>query len=166
MKKIVYFLLILLVTSCQSNLNYENTITGEEYQNYRSYYNITLSATAYQSSSTYFDLSAQLTAMDEGFRYDIFIDNPRVEMRNILVMVVENNTIYEVQKDMMPNVGILGSTVHMLPYQVQLTQGYVKGINLNRVISNSAINLKIYVQFDTLESNQSIRQFFNLDVSL
>ncbi len=165
MKRIKLFIVVLLtLVGCQPNQNFFNTISNEQSQNYRSYYNLTLSAVAYQSMSQYFDISTKMTEIAGKYRYDIFIENPKVEMKNLLVMVVEDNTIYEIQTEMMPCIGIFDDVVNLVPHQSNPEPGYYKGINLNRVIESSAVNLKIFVQFESGENNQIIKEFFNFNL--
>ncbi|NLC42614.1 MAG: hypothetical protein GX775_07225 [Erysipelothrix sp.] len=164
MKRIFYFMIIaLLLSGCTQSLSQSERVSLE---NYESYYKITLNEREPKRSSDYFSIEGMLSPIEGGlFRYDIFIDSPQIAMRDVTVMIIENDIAFEDQSQMMPSIGIFDSRVNLYPNQVDTSLNYFKGINLNREIEEDSVTLRVLVEFTNATRDESYHEIIEMKLS-
>lgn len=163
MKKIiVYLLMILLMTGCSNSSSVYNT----KLQRYNAYYTTILNNDAFQAGSDHFDISSVISKLSETqYRYDVYVDGPRIAMYDVQIMVIENNQTLEISKSMMPTVGIFDDIEYdLIPYQVNMSEGYVKGFNLNAVVANPSVSLKVLVVWKDYAKVNQYREYFSFSL--
>ena len=110
-----------------------------------------------------FDLRWEIAKTDEGYRYYVFIDNPRSALYNIKAIAVEDNSDYT--KNMAANIGIFETKrYNMIPNQSKVEDGYVSGISISGISSNSQINLRVLVQWENKDASVINRDCYILEL--
>ena len=153
---------MILLAGCRSDARQLNE---EKYNAYLAYYQAILDYDNKQSQSNEFDINLVINKLsDENYRYDVIIDNPKVAMYNIEVLMIVDDIAHAVRTDvMMPSVGIFeDETYTMIPYQVDLEKNYVKGLDLSATGSEEAIHVSVMVQFTNKEKTRTTREYFAL----
>ncbi len=158
MKKVLSFLLVLLlVTACG---NSKDALKKEQMDLYQSFWTVIQDQEGFQSSSSSFTIKANYA---EG-KYEVVIDQARLAMTDVKVLVIENDALPSKDKVNMPSAGIFEDSVDMIPNQTQEGTQFASEVRL----SNSAtapVKLNILVQWRSLSTNEIVREFFefNLD---
>lgn len=163
-KYVVGILISLLLVGCNSS----ETILREKYETYKLHYQSILNSTQFKESSNYFNISSTLTALNDGsFRYDVFVDEPKIAMYDVEILVVVDDGLLLISDEMMPSIGIFeDAEYHLIPYQIDHELGYEKGFNLNGVVSSNKVNLKVLVMWKDYFKIKTEREYFNLTVDL
>lgn len=147
MKKIIALLtLILIMTGCNSSSPQDNPVDSlyEQYSNYLSKLD---KRKEFDSKTDDFNISLVLNKTNKGnIRYDIIIDNPIVEMKDIRAIIrtdVEDDENY-------PSIGLLeDETYSLIPGKVDKSNHIVKGLNLSGISTKSKFTVLIYITYET-----------------
>jgi hypothetical protein len=159
MKQLLTILLVLSLMACTSTDR--DAIKSEHY---KTLYTELLNQLDTTQSSVYFTLSATLTAR---FRYDVFVDEPQVAMYDVEILVIVDNGSLVISETMMPSVGVFDDKeYHMLPYQVNPENGFVKGFGLNGISDQSTVKLKILVSWKDVNRIKTTKAFIGLTLSV
>lgn len=152
----------LLLSGCQWFDN--DDIDEAKFQRYSAYYTSIFDNDRFVLASEYYDLEVVMNKISEAeYRYDVIIDSPKIAMYAIEVMVVENNITPEVANKMMPTIGIFENVEYnLIPYQVNVEKGYVKGLIVNGISTQPSINLKIMVLWRDYAKLLVTREFFEI----
>ncbi|MGB7595241.1 MAG: hypothetical protein WBL80_06725 [Erysipelotrichaceae bacterium] len=164
MKKIFLALLILFSASaCQSA---SQKLYATNLQRYNAYYTAILNNEKFLSNSDNFDISGVMNKLsDTEYRYDVIIDNPRIAMYDIEILVIESGKSLEIASQIMPNVGIFESSEYnMVPFQTNLKSGFTKGFGLSGTIAKPAVGLKVLVLWRDYAKVTQKREYFDLSV--
>lgn len=143
MKKIlVLFISIIFLVGCKSNNN-------DDWDDYYHYYHKLVSAKKFEDNLDECSIKLIVNEIDNDYRYDIIIDEPKIEMNNIKVIAfIDKN-----EKNI-PSLGLLETdTFSLKPNFVDKNKGYYKGINLSGITSKSDFIVKVYF---TYENNEKI----------
>ena len=114
-----------------------------------------------------FDIYVDFHKADDGtVIYYVYLDNAQIAMYDVEVIAVENMNPYQ-ETDMMPTKGIFeDQKFSMIPYQYNVTAGYVKGFAISGDVNAEQVQLNVMVTWkDSTRLNVS-REFFefnNLD---
>lgn len=148
MKKLVVLLVLLSLCGCSSKKNKDEA----DYLRYKDNLLLIDNAPAFVESSDYFDATLEVTNNVNGFSYYLIIDNPRYAMYNVSVVAVIEGVTYD-ENTMAPNYGIFGEErLNLIPNQLYIEGGYVKGVVVNGVTNNDDFVLKVLVSW-TNENN-------------
>lgn len=166
LKRISIVIVILLVlTGCTSTYSSDQI----KLQKYETYYSDVMNNEVFNASSSFFDVETVMVALDNNqYRYDIYIDNPKVAMYDISVLAVENNLdISETNGKMMPfHTGIESNTTNMIPFQSNLESGFVKGLVLSGVVDSDRVNIKMLVQWQDYGNVKTYKEFLEFEITL
>ena len=163
MRKWTFIIILALILSgCQWFDN--DDIDKAKFQRYSAYYTSIFDNDRFILASEYYDLEVVMNKIsDSEYRYDVIIDSPKIAMYAIEVMVVENNITPEVADKMMPTIGIFENVEYnLIPYQVNVDKGYVKGLIVNGISTMPSINLKIMVLWRDYAKLLVTREFFEI----
>lgn len=165
--KLVLLLVVLLsVSGCQSTNKTEQIIK----QKYETYYHEIMNNELFSASSSYFDLTGTINEVGPNkYRYDLIIDNPKVAMFSVNALVVENNRdLFSEQIDSVLPLAYSTSKlpINLMPFQVNLTQGYVKGVVLSGIVNELPVNLKVVVLWEDYGEIKDYKQFIELNLDL
>lgn len=165
--KLVLLLVVLLsVSGCQATNKTEQIIK----QKYETYYHEIMNNELFSASSSYFDLTGTINEVGPNkYRYDLIIDNPKVAMFSVNALVVENNRdLFSEQIDSVLPLAYSTSKlpINLMPFQVNLAQGYVKGVVLSGIVSELPVNLKVVVLWEDYGEIKDYKQFIELNLDL
>ena len=119
---------------------------------------------SFQETSNYFDIAVEMAKIENGYRYYITIDNPRIAMYDIELLAIEKNVDY--RTNMAANVGIFEEKeYHMVPNQSNPEKGFFKGIVASGISRDPSTTLYIFVQFKNSDFSAVRSEYFKLDVS-
>lgn len=165
MRKIVVGLMIALFLSACSN---EAQILQEKYERYKLHYQSILNTTQFKTSSENYSIEAGLVKLTDGqYRYDVFVDEPKIAMHDVEILVIVDNGLLLVSDKMMPSIGLFeDETYRLIPYQVDVDLGYHKGFNLNGIVDSDRINLKVVVMWKDYFEIKTEREYFSFDLSV
>ncbi len=145
MKKLGFICLICLLSACQTN----SRMDAAKYNLYKTYYTDIFNQANFTQSSQYFEISASRQLIGTNiYRFDVIIDQAKVAMYNVEILVILDNGSLTISDTMMPSVGIFeNDTYNMIPYQSNNALHYVKGFGLNGLSSETIMHLKILVMW-------------------
>ncbi len=119
---------------------------------------------SFQTNSDHFDISVEMAKIENGYRYYITIDNPRIAMYDIEMLAIEKDVDY--RNNMAANVGIFEEKEYnMVPNQANIEQGFVKGIVVSGISTKPQTTLYIFVQFKNADYSITRSEYFCLDVN-
>jgi hypothetical protein len=159
----VIIILTLILSGCQWFDN--DDIDEAKFQRYSAYYTSIFDNDRFVLSSEYYDLEVAMNKIDDDeYRYDVIIDSPKIAMYAIEIMIIENNITPEVANKMMPTLGIFEDVEYnLIPYQVNIEKGYVKGLIVSGISEQPSINLKIMVLWRDYAKLLVTREFFEVN---
>jgi len=145
MKKLVLICLICLLTACQNTAQLETA----KYNLYKTYYTDIFNQSTFTQTSLYFEIAVSRQVIGTNlYRFDVIIDQAKVAMYDVEILVIVDNGSLTVSDTMMPSVGIFeDDTYNMIPYQSNNDLHYVKGFGLNGVSSEVITHLKVLVMW-------------------
>lgn len=161
MRKFIQILVLtLLLTGCQTKN--KNELDSKKLDEYKAIYQVLSQSTASVNVGTYFDISTEVTHLpDNTYRYYIIIDNATTSMYNVKIMALEKNSDQE--RVMAPSIGILDNeTYNLIPSQVSVKEGFVKGLILSGDSINNPIQLKLMVSWFDETGKTQTKEFFDL----
>jgi uncharacterized protein YceK len=164
MKKALLFLMSLMLMSGCSNSAQLDQI---KLDTYTSIYTDILNASDFKTESDYFSIEFLLADLgNSSYRYDVIIDQAKVAMYNVEILVIVDDGSLVISDKMMPSVGIFEDiTYYMIPYQVNTAAHYIEGIALNGVASNLPVRLKAVVKWKD-DINKPFIEYFDFSLVL
>jgi hypothetical protein len=145
MKKLGLICLICLLSACQTTTQMDAAKTNL----YKTYYTDIFNQADFTQSSEYFEISASRQVVTTNtYRFDVIIDQAKVAMYDVEILVILDNGSLTISDTMMPSVGIFeDDTYNMIPYQSNNASNYVKGFGLNGLSSETITHLKVLVMW-------------------
>ena len=143
--RLIIFLSLFILLGCSSQKN-TTSYSKKQYNEYVSYYNRLKMSTSFDESCD--DCSIQLVTnkiSNKKIRYDIIINNPVIEMKNIKAIAFID------KKDKnIPSIGLLEKdTFSLNPNYIDKKNGYYKGINLSGTTSKNKFDVKLSLTYNT-----------------
>lgn len=162
-KLLLMFMVIVFLAGCANN---NESIDKLKLENYAYIYQTITDNDTFDTVADHFDMQVVMSLIgDNEYRYDIIIDNPQVAMYDIKMMAVENNIDYSLADKMMPSIGIFDDEEYnMVPYQVETSLGFVKGMVISGTTNAPVINLKIRITWKDYTKVEETKNYFNLTV--
>lgn len=155
MKKLISFaLVLLLLTGCSNSKGLQK----QKLELYQSYWTVIQDQETYLSESQYFNI--ELNYEDEF--YDIILDDARVAMMDVEILVIENEGTFQTEK-MMPSAGIFEDPVDLIPNQSKPDSDFKAGIKVGGE-ATAPLQLNVMVSWRSLSSNEVHREFFEFIV--
>lgn len=147
---------LLLMSGCSNG----DTSDKDLKNTYNSFVDSILDNNGAQSKDIPFTHTLTVEKDSEGkYRYEIKIDDPRVAMYNIQMMVVDKNTSGEY-----PFIGLASDDVfHMVPNQENKEKGFMKGIILGGTSDNAKLSLDIQVTWKDYAQVNTHTAFLHYD---
>ena len=163
-KYVIGVLICLLLAGC----NQSDIVLKEKYETYKLHYQSILNSTQFKQTSSNYNISTSLTALSDGnYRYDVFVDEPKIAMYDVEILAIVDDGLLLISDEMMPSIGIYeDSEYHLIPYQVDAELGYQKGFNLNGVVNQNKVNLKVLVMWKDYFKIKTEREYFNFVIDL
>lgn len=153
-------LIILTLTGCKDSKN----ANGIAVDRYYDMLEVLENNEGFSENSNYFDISCEISKINDGYRYYVFLDNPRIAMYNIKMLVIEDGADYS--NAMAGNVGIFeSSSYNMIPNQTNIDKGYVKGLSVSGISDKSDMALKIMVSWQDKLLSITEREFLSFNLN-
>ena len=150
----------MLLCLCACN-NGEASVSGNE--KYIDYCDLLSEHSEFIERSEYFDISTDITPIEDGYRFYVIIDNPKVAMYAVEVIAVEDGVDYT--KTMAANIGIFEDTAYtLIPNQANVEQGFVKGISISGISENPNPQLKLLIEWSNKDLSFTHREFILVNI--
>lgn len=166
MKKISILILILfLIQGCSIT---EKKERNDSVELYHTYYNAILDQDKFSKDSPYFSISASIDEVKDEYVYEVIVDDAKIAMYDVKILVVENQKQYDKENKMMPSAGIFDDkTYKLIPNQSRTEEGYVSGFQLLGELDEDHVDLDILVIFTDYRKLETYREFieFTLDLN-
>ncbi len=159
MKKTLTLMMVLILLSSCSNTATQDRLKIESYQ---TFYTDIFNASLFKTNSDYYSITVSLSDLgNSSYRYDVIIDEPKVAMYDVHILLIQDNGALVISDTMMPSIGIFEDiTYYMIPNQVNPETHYVKGFGLNGLSSTVPVHLKMLVFWkDAL--NKTSKEYFD-----
>ena len=138
------------------------------FRSYEAYYSEIMNNELFVESSNYFDITTVVNQLGNNeYRYDVIIDNPKIAMYDINALVIENNQelFNDAEDSVMPLIiSTSNSPIHLIPFQVNIAEGYVKGIVLSGIVAEIPFNAKILVTWKDYGEVKSFKEFLEFEI--
>ena len=161
MKKIISILFLLcLIAGCST----KEVSSVDAKQKYLSYIGVLNEQNVFSAGSEYFDVDCELSKIENGYRYFITIDKPRISMYDILTIAIEDGVDYG--STMAACSGIFDTKYNMVPNQVKTDDGFVKGIVISGISDKNSTVIKLYVEYKNADGSKTFSDFIELPVQV
>lgn len=162
-KKLLILLLIISLCACSKKPSNNTTSEGSLIR-YFDMIEMIQSYTNFHKSSEYFDISGDMSKINDGYRYYIFIDNPKIAMYDIEALAIERGVDYS--NTMTANIGIFeNEEYHMIPNQADLSLGYVKGLSISGTTNNPKATFYVLVQWKNKNRSITNRECYEVKIN-
>lgn len=144
MKKLVFIIICILLTGC-SNKDIVDDKGNKLYEQYLEYEKRLAKQQDYQEGSDEFMIRLVVNKIDDNNnRYDIIIDNPKINMYHLQAIA----KVRQDESESLPNLGILENDVFsLIPNLVDKENGIYKGVNLSGITKENKFDVLIYLTF-------------------
>ena len=163
MKKLLLIVLTcIMLTGCQSSTR---QLDDEKYNAYLSYYQAILDTENKETVCQDFNIELIVNKIGESrYRYDVIIDDPKVAMYDLKVLVIVENVEGTINtKEMMPSIGIFEDVSYsMVPNQIDKDKMFVEGLDLSVVSNEPVIHLGVMVGYDKKDGKEGTTHYFEL----
>ena len=160
MKKFLVILMIIGILMGCSDVKNSNSIAAGRYFDM---IEILKNNEQFEDSSNYFDISYEVSKINDGYRYYVFMDNPRIAMYDIKIIVIEDGVDYS--EVMAGNIGIFeDGSYNMIPNQSDVDKGYISGINISGESDNPHPVLLVLVQWHSRDLTIDSREYFKIEL--
>ena len=150
-------MVVFLLSACSS----DSTINKSASERYNSMIEQLSSRTDFKSSSEYFDISFDIASIENGYRFYISIDEPKVAMYNIEAIAIEANVDYS--NIMAANIGLFEDEKYsLIPNQSYADKGFVKGVNISGTSENANPTLYVLVVWSNKDLSVTKREFIKV----
>lgn len=162
MKKLSKLILVFVLFLFGCSEKATSIDTNERYEEYQTYYEILMANRKFDESTSHFDIALEMSQIPDGtYRYAIVVDNAQIAMYDVVMIAIEDNTKYKDATKMMPSLGIFESTSNLIPGQVNVEQGYAKGLAMSGECDKDNVDLQILVQYKNAKRTKTTREFFS-----
>ncbi|MEG0239864.1 hypothetical protein [Anaerorhabdus sp.] len=164
MKRLCRILLlsIFLLSGCTSKNN--NELDTKKLDEYKSNVDILIRSAPETSTSQYFSVSYEMSTLPDGtHRYYLIIDNAVQCMYNVKIMAMEVGSDFDTS--MAPSIGVLDDEKYnLIPSQVAIEEGYVKGLVLSGETLNNPIDVKLMVSWTDESNTLQMKEYLILHI--
>ena len=160
-KMLVLLVCLIMLAGCHNEIK---QMDEEKYNVYLTNYQSILDSEEEKSSSPNFDIQLVRNDLVDKYRYDLIIDNPKIALYNVKVLMIVDNTTRTIETDrMMPSLGMLENREYnLIPYQVDLSKNCYAGLNLSVLDYEPNIHVSVMVSYTNRDKNKNYREFFRL----
>ena len=161
MKKFLTLILLILLAGCSD----KEKIFNENMKKYESAWKVLLNENQFRNSSRHFDIMAEIYKEDKGYSYLIQINNPKIAMYDVEVMVIENKEPYSIKEKMLPSSGIFDEPVNLVPNQVRKDSDFREGVLLGRdELESPKVTLQVQVSWKNYTKVDTFKEVFELQL--
>lgn len=159
-KFIVVLMMCILLTGCGFDVTKDVSVDSR----YEDMIELLTTNEKFAIDSNYYDVSYDIVKLNEGYRYYIYIDNPRIALYNVQVLAIEDGVDYS--RYMAANVGIFEDTkYHLVPNQTNIDKGYVKGLMISGITEKNELEIKLMVCWSDRVSSTNEREYIQMHLN-
>lgn len=160
MKRILILIIALILSGCSGSTDSEKS-TDALYKEYQTYIDRLEKQESFTNVGDVFDIRVIVNTTNKGnYRYDIIVDNPKIEMHNIKILA----SVDDGDKVSYPTIGILETDVFALvPGVVDKQNNIYKGINLSGIGANETAKVEVYLTYTTKGSDETHERFIQVE---
>lgn len=148
MKKLLVVLLCLFITACGTNTK-DSDISDSVLKKYKEDLSYIKKTTKFDNASDKMNIKLYYTEINEGYRYELVIDEPKENMYNIKAISYSSSCLDDYQ----PTIGYFDKeTYSMVPGIVDKKKNIYKGISLSGRVKKKE-TLKVFVHYDKKKSD-------------
>ena len=152
-----------------SGCSFIDTISGRSAQQaqelYDGLYNQLVSATTFDSTVTDYDLTLNVVTTGDTYRFTLTVDQPRVAMRNVEVMVVDSNALSDPENGTILTRGLMDETIHLYPNQVYTDLNALYSVEVEGSINTLPQTLRVMVSYMDESGSTTYKQFFLFEIN-
>lgn len=164
MKRLCKILLVslLFLSGCTSDNT--NELGSKKLDEYKSNVEQLKTSKPTKSTSEYFTVSYEMSTLPDGtHRYYIIVDNATQSMYDVRMMALDVDS--DTSTTMAPSIGILDDeNYNLVPSQVAVEDGFVKGLVLSGDTTKDAISVKLMVSWNDEVGLNSQKEFLLLHI--
>lgn len=163
MKKSGLLLIVLMIlTACSG---FDQKLDKESLMLYETYWKSLLNETQFQKNSRNFDISAEIVHGESGYDYYVTVDNPKIAMYDVEIVVVEDGKRFDSVEEMLPSAGIFEKKFNMVPNQTRTEKGFMEGAALARYdFEEPEVTLQILVSWKNYTKLDTFKEVFELEL--
>ena len=144
---------LLLISGCSKKD--PNQISTEKMQLYTAYYKSIMEMDRFQEKSDFYDLEVVMNQLPNGtYRYYVILDQPRVAMVDVEMLVVDAAVDYSQTSVIAP--------YSLIPNQVYPELGYVKGLMASGETTSPIVSLNVMVLWKDYAKLKETREYLQL----
>lgn len=148
MKKLLVVLLCLFITACGTKTK-NSYISDSVLRKYKEDLSYIKKTKKFDNVSDKMNMKLYYTEINEGYRYELVIDEPKENMYNIKVISYSSSCLDDYQ----PTIGYFDKeTYSMVPGVVDKKKNIYKGISLSGRVKKKE-TLKVFVHYDKKKSD-------------
>lgn len=160
-KTIILLVALLVLVGCFDS----QRVQEEQLARYETYWTSMLNETQFQTTSRNFNIEVDIDKVDNFYEYYVVIDEPKVAMYDIEIMVIENSELFDAFDRMLPSVGIFDEPFNMVPYQVRRDLNYREGAALVRQeLTEPQVTIQVMVMWKNYTRLESFREMFEFEL--
>lgn len=160
-KTIILLLALLVLVGCFDS----QRVQEEQLARYETYWTSMLNETHFQTTSRNFNIEVDIDKVDDFYEYYVVIDEAKVAMYDIEIMVIENSELFDAFDRMLPSVGIFDEPFNMVPYQVRRELNYREGAALVRQeLTEPQVTIQVMVMWKNYTRLDSFREMFEFEL--
>lgn len=157
MKKFLIFLALFLLAGCGFGATKDVGVDSR----YEDMIELLNTNEKFEEQSNYYDISYDMSKLDNGYRYYIYIDNPKIAMYNVQVLAIEDGVDYS--RYMAANAGLFeDQAYHLVPNQTNIDKGFVKGIMISGVTQKSELTMEVMVRWSDRVNSTNEREYIQM----
>lgn len=159
MKKILILIIALILSGCSNSTKQEKS-TDVLYKEYQTYIDRLEKQETFETKCDFFDVKVIVNTTNKGnYRYDIIVDNSKIEMHTIKILASVNDG----DKIVYSTIGILeAETFSLVPGVVDKEKNMYKGINLSSIGTNKEVKVKLYLTYTNQDSDELQERFIQV----
>lgn len=160
MKKIIGLLITLsfMLSACSKPSELDAKMAT-----YKAHYELIDQHQKFLKESSYFNVETEMIKQNGNYIYYIVVDQAKIEMHDVVLMVVENDQLYQNNPKMMPSAGIFDRAYSLIPKQINKDFGYMKGIIISGESKQANIKVELLVEWRNSRKELQ-REFLSLNI--
>ncbi|AMC93523.1 hypothetical protein AOC36_05865 [Erysipelothrix larvae] len=152
---------VLALTACD---NSKSAAYQEQLNLYETYYRALLNEDRFQTSSRFYSITTEIAPSDEGYQYVVTIDDAKIAMYDVQIMVVENEEPFNLDV-MKPSAGIFDGDYIFIPNQAREDHGFKKGIVVGRLdLQEDNVTIRVLVAWKNYTKLESFKEVFEFEL--
>lgn len=152
---------LILLVGCGNSRKIEK----ESMNLYETYWKSLLNESKFQTSSRSFNIEHHFLKEDDTYAYYLTIDQAKIAMYDVEIIVIENSENYNATEDTLPSAGIFESKFNLVPNQVRKDSPFKGGANLVRQeLEDDEVTIRVLVAWKNYTKLDSFKEVFEFDL--